>query len=52
MNISKDNLKKIKEELFNKNISQEEKDIIIKKINEEIEELLSKIKQESDPIDE
>ncbi|MBQ9024358.1 MAG: hypothetical protein IJ105_03970 [Bacilli bacterium] len=52
MNISKDSLKKIKEELFNKNISEEEKDIIIKKINQEIEELISKLNPESDPIDE
>ena len=52
MNISKNNLKKLKEELFNKNITIEEKQIIIKKINQEIEELLSKLNQESDPIDE
>lgn len=52
MNISINELKSLKEQLFNKNITNEEKELIIKKINEEIEDLFSKINQESEPIDE
>ena len=51
MEISKDNLKKIKTDLFDKNVSEDEKSIMIKKINEEIEKLLKELK-ESEPIDE
>ena len=50
--MNNEKLKKLKEDLFNKNISEEEKDKIIKKIYEEIDNLLSKINNESEPIDE
>ena len=52
MNISKENLDKIKKEIFEKEINNQEKEEIIKKIDQEIEELLSKINEESEPIDE
>ena len=52
MNISKENLKKVKEDIFNKNISKEEKEKIIEKINKEIEEILDSFEEESEPIDE
>lgn len=51
MNISIDNLKKIKEEIFDKNISNEDKDRIKEEINKEIEEILDSF-EESEPIDE
>ena len=50
--MNNEKLKQLKEELFNKNITEEEKDKIIKKIYEEIDNLLSKINTESEPIDE
>ena len=51
MNISIENLKKIKEEIFNKNISNDDKDKIKEEINKEIEEILDSF-EESEPIDE
>ena len=51
MEISKESLKEIKLDLFNKNISEEEKKEIINKINEEIDKLLKEL-EESEPIDE
>lgn len=50
--ISLDELKKLKEEIFNKNISKEEKEKIIEEINKEIESILLDFERESDPIDE
>lgn len=52
MNISKENLKKIKEEIFDKNISLEEKDKIKNQIEKEVEEILELFEEESEPIDE
>ena len=52
MNISKENLKKVKEDIFNENISKEAKEKIIEKINKEIEEILDSFEEESEPIDE
>ena len=52
MDISKENLEKIKEEIFNENISLIEKDKIINDINEEVDLLLTKLEEESEPIDE
>ena len=51
VNISIENLKKIKEEIFDKNISNEDKDKIKEEINKEIEEILDSF-EESEPIDE
>ena len=52
MDISKENLKNLKIEIFNKELNEEEKEEIIKKIDDEVDELLSKLNQESEPIDE
>lgn len=52
MVISKENLEKIKEEIFNENISIEEKDKIINAINDEVDLILTKLEEESEPIDE
>ena len=52
MNISKENLKKIKEEIFDKNISLEEKEKIKNQIEKEVEEILELFEEESEPIDE
>lgn len=52
MNISNEELKEVKEKIFNENITQEEKENIDKKINEEIEKILKSFEEESDPIDE
>lgn len=52
MDISKENLEKIKEEIFNENISIEEKDKIINAINDEVDLILTKLEEESEPIDE
>ncbi len=52
MKITKEEYKKIKEEIFNDSITKEEKDKIIKQINNEINEIIDSIKEESDPIDE
>ena len=49
---SKEELQKIKEDIFNDNISKEEKKEIIDKINKEIKEILSELENGSDPIDE
>ena len=50
--ISLEELKKIKEIIFNKNISEEEKEKLIEEINKEIESILQDFERESDPIDE
>lgn len=52
MTISIENLKQIKEELFNNNISLEEKNLIIEKINIEVDKIISELNEESEPIDE
>lgn len=52
MMISKENLKEVKEKLFNENISLEEKNKILEKINLEVEKILSELNEESEPIDE
>lgn len=52
MNISKEKLNEIKLEIFNKEINEEEKKEIINKIKKEIDELLSKLNEEAEPIDE
>ena len=52
MNISKDELKKIKIKIFNDYISDKDKEDINKKINEEIEEIIKEFDKESEPIDE
>lgn len=50
--ISLDELKKLKEKIFDNNISKEEKEQIINQINKEIESILEDFESESDPIDE
>ena len=52
MDMSKENLEKLKEEIFNENISLEEKEDIINKIKEEVDSILIKLEDESEPIDE
>lgn len=52
MNISKEELKKIKIKIFEENISSEEKENMKNKINEEINEILKEFNGESEPIDE
>jgi len=52
MDISKEELKQIKEDIFEKNINEEDKKKLIDKINEEIEDILSNFEEIGDPIDE
>ena len=53
LQITIDELKKIKEDIFNKNVSEEEKNNIINDINNEIEKILEDfIEKEDIEIDE
>ena len=52
MEITKENLKKIKEIIFNENISLEQRISIMKQIDEEIAKILLEFEKESEPIDE
>ena len=53
LEITIDELKKIKEEIYNKSVSLEEKNNIINEVNEEIEKILSDFdKNEEVEIDE
>lgn len=49
---SKEEIEKIKEKIFNENISKEEKDKIITDINDEINQIIDSLEDGSDPIDE
>ena len=50
--ITIEKLKEIKEEIFNKNIDEEEKEKIINEIKNNIEDIMSELESESEPIDE
>lgn len=50
--ISKEELEKIKNIIFNENITEEEKNNITNEINEEIEKQIQEFESESDPIEE
>lgn len=52
MEISKEELNKIKNIIFEEEILKEEKDKIIYQINEQIDEILSDFERENVPIDE
>ena len=52
MEISKEILKKLKEDIFNKNINEEEKKKLIDNISNEVENILSTFEEKEDPIDE
>ena len=52
MEISKEELNKIKKIIFEEKITKEEKDEVIYKINEQIEKILSDFERENVPIDE
>ena len=50
--ITIENIKKIKEKIFDENISEEEKNNVIENIKKEIEKIIEDFESESDPIDE
>lgn len=52
MQISKEELNKAKNEIFEKNITNEEKENIINQINEEINKILDEFDTKDEPIDE
>ena len=52
MNLTLDNLKKIKNDIFNLNINDEKKEIIKKDINEGISKILFEFENKDVPIDE